>query len=448
MHMKSIVVGVSSALSLAALAADEVAPNPLDPQVSNVRMEQDDRHIVTVKYDLDADAIITFDVMTNGVSIGGENVRFVTGDANRLVQAGLNRELRWNAARSWPGRRFDTPVVSVRVSAWAKDMPPDYMVVDLTASKKVTYYTAPEFLPGGLLSNDLYYTSAIVMRHIPAGGVEWQMGTATEPGRAGYMCDGKEAAHMVTLDSDYYMAVFPITQGQWSRYKDNTAFFTVDGTKRMMEHVHFGDIRGADAASYYPEPPHAESFLGKLRAHTSIDFDLPGEAQWEFACRAGTQEGYWNDGSPITLTASSGNYDNNVPGRYKYKDGWTYSGSGDVKMQASYIAPTAASDPSAGSPIPGRYGCNAFGLYDMHGGVYEACLDWVDGDITELNGRINANGAQTLKGVNGSSHVSRGGSWQEYAYLCRSSSRAGTFSSATRYENCGFRVMCPYPAVK
>ena len=104
---------------------------------------------VTVEYSLTEPAIVTLDVLTNGVSIGAANVTHTYGKVNRMVDAGTH-QLHWQADRSWPGFVFSDDTVSVEVTAWATNSPPDYMVVDLVGNKgERTWYAAAEQLPDG-----------------------------------------------------------------------------------------------------------------------------------------------------------------------------------------------------------------------------------------------------------------------------------------------------------
>ena len=87
----------------------------------------------------DAPGIVLFDVLTNGVSIGGANIQRVSGDVNRLVHPGGNRVVRWFPAHDWPGRQTGAGEVTYRLTALPKDHPPLYMVVDLCVRSNITY---------------------------------------------------------------------------------------------------------------------------------------------------------------------------------------------------------------------------------------------------------------------------------------------------------------------
>ena len=109
-----------------------ILADPADPQISNVRLDQNvSSRRVTVQYNLDEAAVVTMDVLTNGVSIGGANIQNVRGDCFRTVLAGNDHVVTWDPYLSWPDHKFGGGVVSVRMTAWALDNTPDYMVVDI-----------------------------------------------------------------------------------------------------------------------------------------------------------------------------------------------------------------------------------------------------------------------------------------------------------------------------
>ena len=235
--MKQLTCLSTILLSAAALA------DPADPQISNVRLEQDAlSRRVTVMYNLDEAAVVTMDVLTNGVSIGGTNIQNVGGDCFKKVVAGNNHVVTWNPYLSWPDQKFGAGVVSVRMTAWALDNTPDYMAVDITASGGAdtqAYYPDADFVPGGV-TNGLYKTTKLLMRKIMAKGVEWTMGSVAESGRNAT----RETPHQVTLTNNYYIGVYPVTQTQWEQITGyNPSYFTTESATRPVDKVCYYDIR-------------------------------------------------------------------------------------------------------------------------------------------------------------------------------------------------------------
>ena len=119
---------------------------------------------------------------------------------------------------------------------------------------------------------------------------------------------------------------------------------------------------------------------------------MPTEAQWEYACRAGT-----------TAPFNTGNYLTNLQANYN----WAYPYNDGINSVTTYPGMTQA---------VGTYPANAWGLFDMHGNVWEWCNDWYGTYPTTT--QTNPTGATT-----GSGRVIRGGSWYDYAQLCRSAFR-------------------------
>ena len=131
--MKNILFGLSVACAVWCALAD-----PNDPQITTVGDPvQDYDRVLKVEYVLDEPAIVTFDVKTNGVSIGVENLKLAYGDVHRVVEAGT-RALFWPAYEAWPehSSKRDGMNYSVTVTAWATNSPPDYMVIKLVGDDK------------------------------------------------------------------------------------------------------------------------------------------------------------------------------------------------------------------------------------------------------------------------------------------------------------------------
>ena len=187
------------------------------PVVSDVVMTQrGGGGRVQVDYSLDIPAVITFDVQTNvdanaaadaatgWVSIGDIHLRTASGDVNKIVSTETGR-IYWHPEKDWQ-EGGDLPNVRAVVTAWATNSPPNYLVVDITPPYSVRFYTSPEAFPEGNCTGDVYKTEKLVMRRVPAAGVEWYMGSPTgEYGRENVNTSAKETRHAVTLNEDFYI---------------------------------------------------------------------------------------------------------------------------------------------------------------------------------------------------------------------------------------------------
>ncbi len=439
---------------VAAVAAAVVATVPsssqaMIPEVSDVTMTQSATRRVTVTYRLsDAPAVVTLDIQTNAntsaaaddpgwTSIGGRNICNAQGDVWKKVSGKDTYTITWQPDQVWTdaegeGFKIDANGARARVTAWPVDNTPNYMAVDITATGGAdtqTYYPAADFVPGSV-TNSLYKTTTLLMRKIMAKDVIWTIGSVAESGRNA----SRETPHQVKLNSNYYIGVFEVTQTQWQQVTGyNPSNFTTDQTMRPVEKVSYTDIRqgkgtvsttASATGGVYPADPYGDSFLGLLRSKTGIDFDLPSEAQWEFAARAGNGEGYWGDGSAMRISSNK-DVGLDVLGRYQYNGGKIGTNSG--------TDPTANCEATSGTAIVGAYLPNSWGLYDVHGNVWEWCLDWYADNITTLNGAVNT--------ASGAYRVLRGGSWGNTAGNCRPAFRARD-TPTSRNNSFGFRVAC------
>ena len=209
--------------------------------------------------------------------------------------------------------------------------------------------------------------------------------------------DNDENQHRVTLTRDYWLGKFEVTQAQYEAIMGNNPSY-FKGSNRPVEQVSW-----IDAKAFCNKLN--ELCAGKLPA--GYKFDLPTEAQWEYACRAGTTTAFsYGDSSDDTKMNFNGNY--------------PYEGSAKGKYRAQTVE-------------VGSLGYkNAFGLYDMHGNVWEWCRDWYDGNYT----------GETTDPVGPSSdsyRVYRGGSWDGRAEFCRSADRTG-LGPGGRLSYLGFRL--------
>lgn len=411
------------------------------PEVSNVTMRQAFDRLVTITYSLSAPAVVTLDVQTNAntsataddpgwTSIGGTAVSNAKGDVWKKVEA-ASGTITWHPDQSWPGYDIANGGARAVVTAWSLNNTPDYMVVDISAGAQPNtqrYYPSVDHLPGlkagqegAITNNPNYKTSMIVMRKIMAKDVIWTMGST--PAEANRVA-ADERTRQVTLDSNYYIGVFPVTQGQWSLIQSANPFpsyFTnvVNRIMRPMDSASYNELRmaanstnAASDAVDWPAEPYQGSFLNLLRTKTGIDFDLPLEEEWEFAARAGNGDTKWGDGSSILNIT----YDQNLfnLGRCKYNGGLIYGTGG----------PSQNCGTENGTAIVGSYKSNDWGLYDMHGNVWEWCV---------------------IQNPVDNKRVLRGGAWNWAVSDCRPARRLCTSPSLGGVRSggqLGFRLAC------
>ncbi len=219
------------------------------------------------------------------------------------------------------------------------------------------------------VTNDVRYaTTHLVMRKIAAKNVTWSMGAYDTDVAYGKATSGLR--HNVTLDNDYFIGVFPVTQRQYVLMTsfDNPSYF---------KNLEDSDMRPVETRKYATI---ISAVLPKVREATGIAaFTLPTEAQWEFACRAGTTSEL-NSGKTLTVANAK-------------EVAWCSDNANGETHPVGLLAP------------------NAYGLYDMHGNVGEGCLDWYSttepgyGDGVAVS---NPTGPATDPGGAGE-HITRGG---------------------------------------
>jgi formylglycine-generating enzyme required for sulfatase activity len=201
---------------------------------------------------------------------------------------------------------------------------------------------------------------------IPAG--EFMMGSPDSDKNAR---DDEKPQHRVRITKPFYLGKYPVTQEQWEAVMGNNPSQS-KGAKNPVESTSWNAC---------------QEFLGKLNARSAdlgVKFQLPSEAQWEYACRAGSKT------------------------RYCFAD--------DESKLGDYAWFSGNSD---GKPHPvGEKKPNAWGLYDMHGNVWEWCQDWHGRDYYAKSPTDDPTGPAT-----GSRRVHRGGCWSREWWYCRSAFR-------------------------
>ena len=401
---------------LSVLFVFHVVPVSVASIIGDVDISMDGKGLVTVTYSLDSDAIVTADFRSNGVSLGGAKQWSLSGDVNRLVFAGNDKTLTWNAKQDAPETELTD--VTVELKAWAESDAPDYMVADLlkTTDCRIRYYPSADFLPGGIVSNEHYRMYRLVFRKIRAKDVEWTMGTTDELGRS---TSGNETAHTVKLDKNYYIAVFETTkaQGEAVGSKKNNSCPHSNSSRWRLTPIGRSPWNGW-RGTMPPAEPSAGSILGKFSSRTGLKVDFPTEAQWEFAARGGHEEGTWGDGSKILKTKNAEDVNLTRLAIYKHN--------------------------KAEMTETGTCATNSYGLYDMHGNIAEFCQDWYQTDITRLNGALCVhpeNSTLRADGTPGANRVVRGGYWSYNPMDVRASYREQTVVPTDYKSEIGGRMV-------
>jgi formylglycine-generating enzyme required for sulfatase activity len=199
----------------------------------------------------------------------------------------------------------------------------------------------------------------------------------------GDMYEDEKPIHGVTISRGFWMGVYPVTQAEWKKVMDGDDPSNFKGDDLPVESVSWHDC---------------QAFCAKLRQRDGKPYRLPSEAEWEYACRAGTTTDYYTGDGEDALKRA----------------GW-YLGNSDGKTR----------------PI-GKLEPNRWGLYDMHGNVWQRCQDWYgpypSGDVVDQIGPEK-----------GESRVVRGGSWQKFPQSCRAARRFW-FAPGSRYNDIGCRA--------
>ena len=406
--------------------ADTVMTAPVE--LSDVSYYQSrETQKVHVSYTLsnqdDEPAYVVMDVLTNGVSIGLQNISTFENAATVSQLDGApvacgSHEIVWNARKDWRGNLSTD--AQVQLTAFYTNRFDLYMVVDLsegpTAARYPVSYTTVEPDPDSdytCISNKLW------LKRVNAG--TFMMGSpSSEIGRL-----SNENRHKVTLTKPFFAGVFPVTAAQYAlvtgvcRQLDNGYIYPADRAAASLTPAigaSWVEIRGEDSLQAWPASDAVSpgSFMGLLRAKTGLDgFDLPTEAQWEYACRAGTATAF-NSGLDSTVDGSVANAEEPSLSAYA----WYLAISGGVAHRV-------------GQKLP-----NDWGFYDFHGCCWEWVLDCLKSDL----GTAAVTDPKTGYGQGtNNNRVQRGGTYNQRSSYCRSALRS---NSAATSGNSGFRVWC------
>jgi formylglycine-generating enzyme required for sulfatase activity/serine/threonine protein kinase len=254
--------------------------------------------------------------------------------------------------------------------------------------------------------------------------------------------------HLVHITRPYYLSACEVTNAQFKMFNEATSRKTLAETGGWMSSSKTSaDLRESSISEDRDFPARywgseiidqapvvnvrwnqAVAFCEWLGRKEGRNYRLPTEAEWEYACRAGTTTRYWNGDDPEHLTQIGNVRDLTAQQKFGWQD--TLSSSDGVAFTSEV----------------GRYPPNHFGLHDMHGNAAEWCSDWFSTSYYHEPSQADPGGPTT-----GVFHVVRGGSWHSSAIFCRSAHRAAA-APTHRSKHIGFRVVCvgnkaPWPPV-
>ena len=329
--------------------------------------------------------------------------------------------------------------LSVAEESAAASSSPEYLVIDLSGGT-----TAPSW-PATAVDSlnptaDEYKTTKLVLRRIRPGTF-LQSSPADEP----YRDPRFENQGEVTLTNDYWIGVYELTQKQYE-LMTGVPGASGQGGAYPCHSIKFSDVRGIDVGKLWPASSDVDddSLVGRLRSKVSLPagipagwkFDLPTEAQWEYACRAGTDTP-WNNGKSINV------YTNDAG--FACDDG--------LDAVGWYAANSGGNLHKVGLRMPNR-----FGLYDMHGSLWEMTLGVVHSTNWPIHG-VEPLGAgypaEYFPDEGDSYRVARGGCYTNKAEtyytdglpetavaMCRASARSRIYRTERNYV--GLRMVLRY----
>ena len=283
-------------------------------------------------------------------------------------------------------------IVEGRGTGWVRLSPFDFTTVSLDERGKQT--RSPSFYARQFIEN---LGDGVALEMVETPGGEFLMGTspkdadaarkeAKRQGASPDWIDAELPQHPVNV-SPFYIGKFTITQAQWRAVAE---WPKVERDLKPDPSRFKGDDRPVETVSWED----AQEFCARLRAKTGRAYRLPTEAEWEYACRAGTTTPF---AFGETITPEIVNYDGNYP--------YAKAKKGEFRNETISVG-------SLGE-------ANAFGLFDMHGNVWEWCEDvWhknYEGAPTD--------GSAWLSGGDSSFRLLRGGSWLHLSIHCRSAYR-------------------------
>ncbi|MEB3215894.1 MAG: formylglycine-generating enzyme family protein [Nostocales cyanobacterium 94392] len=271
----------------------------------------------------------------------------------------------------------------------------DFTIVTINAQGKEIDYFQGEAC---CLKEELENGIVLDMVYVPGG--EFWMGSPDSEGKR-YL--NERPQHLVTV-KPFFISKYPITKTQW---REIYSLPEVRQKLKSRPSLKGGQNHPVTQISWFD----AVEFCDRVSQKTGYNYRLPNEAEWEYACRAGTTTPF-HFGETINFQIA--NYDS----RYPYRS----------EPKGIYLEKT--------TEVGSFQLANSFGLFDMHGLVWEWCLD----NWHQNYDKAPTNADAWLDNDDNKTRVIRGGSWRNEPLLCRSSSRQFNYANET-LNNIGFRVI-------
>jgi formylglycine-generating enzyme len=290
-------------------------------------------------------------------------------------------------------------------------------------------------------------TNSLGMKLILIPHGRFQMGSPPEE-KGRY--DGEGPQHEIEISKDFYLGKFAVTRDQFRKFVDDTGYKTEaekdgkggwgfdetkDGKGGMPQKTSYhwrqtGFEQTDDHPVVNVSWNDAQAYCAWLSRKEGKPYRLPAEAEWEYACRAGTTTRYYSGDEDGSLRLVANIADRSLAAK------WDHTGLHNPEFKKVLIAWLGEVSWNDGYPFTapvGKFRPNAWGLYDMHGNVFQWCSDW--SEDYRRGAKVDPQGPD-----HGTSRAVRGGSWLDYPRYCRSAYR-GALEPTDHWHAVGFRVV-------